>query len=143
MNAERRLKCAAFQTKYLWHFRIFCEGYVECLRGCAFRQQLCHDHQPLIAGVFFIIFPAAGGKGQNGIFLGECYVLDIQPVFPRNRFKEAGEIISRWIGRNIIEFNIRDEQRSDLKKSYPRRQPRNRYTGSPAQNLRPYSDRAW
>lgn len=100
---------------YSGHFRIFCEGYVERLRGYAFRQQLCHDHQPLIAGVFFIIFPAAGGKGQNGILLGEGYALEIQPVFPRNRFKEAGEIISRGIGRNIIEFNIRDEQRSDLK----------------------------
>ena len=109
---------AAFQyCKVIWfyksgHFRIIHKGYAEILCGCALRQQLRHDHEPLVAGIGLVILPAAGGKGQDGIFLGEGHTVKIQPVFPRNRLKEAGQIISRGIRRNIVKANIRDEQRS-------------------------------
>ena len=37
---------------------------------------------------------AAGGEGQDGIFLREGHTVKIQPVLPRNRLKEACEVIS-------------------------------------------------
>ena len=37
---------------------------------------------------------AAGGEGQDGIFLGEGHTVKVQPVLPRNRLKEACEVIS-------------------------------------------------
>ena len=101
-------KCCSFLF-VLGHFRIIHKGYAELLRGRPLRQQLCHDHKPLIAGVGLVILPAAGGKGQDGIFLGEGHTVKIQPVFPCNRLKEAGEVISRGVRRNIVKANIRDE----------------------------------
>ena len=79
----------------LGHFRTIHKGYAELLCGCALRQQLCHDHQPLIAAVSLVILPAAGGEGQNSIFLGEGHAIKVKPVFPRNRLKEAGQIIQK------------------------------------------------
>ena len=104
-------KCCSFLF-VLGHFRIIHKRHAKLLCGCALRQQLRHDHQPLVAGIGIVILPAAGGKGQDGIFLGEGHTVKIQPVFPRNRLKEAGQIISRGIRRNIVKANIRDEQRS-------------------------------
>ena len=106
---------AAFQyCKVIWfyksgHFRIIHKRYAELLCGCALRQQLRHDHQPLVAGIGLVILPAAGGEGQNGIFLGEGHAIKVKPVFPRNRLKEAGQVISRGIRCNIVKTNIRDE----------------------------------
>ena len=90
-------------------FGILRKGHCELLRRSALRQQLCHDHKPLIAAVGLVILSAAGGEGQYGILLGEGHAVKIQPVFPCNRLKEAGELISRGIGRNIVKANIRDE----------------------------------
>ena len=101
-------KCCSFHFAS-GHFRTIHKGYAELLRGRALRQQLCHDHKPLIAAVGLVILSAAGGEGQDGIFLGEGHAVKIQPVFPCNRLKEAGQIISRGIRRNIVKANIRDE----------------------------------
>ena len=106
---------AAFQyCKVIWfyksgHFRIIHKGYAELLRSRSFRQQLRHDHEPLVVGIGIVILPAAGGKGQDGIIFGESHAVKVKPVFPCNRFKEADQIISRGIRRNIVKANIRDE----------------------------------
>ena len=52
--------------------------------------------------------------GQDGIFLGEGHTIKVKPFFPRDRLKEAGQIISLGIGCNIVKTNISDEQRGDL-----------------------------
>ena len=63
-------KCCSFLF-VLGHFRIIHKRHAELLCSCALRQQLRQDHQPLVAGIGIVILPTAGGKGQNGIFLGE------------------------------------------------------------------------
>ena len=65
----------------LRHFRIIHKGYAELLCSYALRQQLRHDHQPLVAGIGIVVLPAAGGKGQDGIFLGEGHTVKIQQFF--------------------------------------------------------------
>lgn len=78
---------AAFQyCKVIWfyksgHFRIIHKRHSELLCSCALRQQLRHDHKPLVAGIGIVILPAAGGKGQDGIFLGESHAVKVKPVF--------------------------------------------------------------
>ena len=52
--------------------------------------------------------------GQDGIFLGEGHAIKVKPFFPRDRLKEAGQIISLGIGCNIVKTNISDEQCGDL-----------------------------
>ena len=101
-------KCCSFHFAS-GHFRTIHKGYAKLLRGCTLWQQLRHDHKPLIAAVGLVVLPASGGKGQDGIFLGEGHAVKVKPVFPRNRLKEAGQIISRRIRRNIVKANIRDE----------------------------------
>ena len=68
-------KCCSFLF-VLGHFRIIHKGHSEVLRGCALWQQLCHGHKPLIAAVGLVVLPAAGGEGQNGIFLGEGHTVN-------------------------------------------------------------------
>ena len=63
----------------------------KCLRRCALWQQLRHDHKPLIAAVGLVVLPAASGKGQDGIFLGEGHAVKIQPVFPLHGLEEERE----------------------------------------------------
>ena len=57
-------------------FGILRKGHCELLRRSALRQQLCHDHKPLIAAVGLVVLSAAGGEGQNGIFLGEGHTVN-------------------------------------------------------------------
>ena len=101
-------KCCSFHFAS-GHFRIIYKRHAELLCGCTIRQQLRYDHQPLIACIGIVILSSAGGEGQDGIFLGEGHAVKVKPVFPRNRLKEAGQIISRGIRRNIVKANIRDE----------------------------------
>ena len=68
-------KCCSFLF-VLGQFGILHKRHAELLCGCALRQQLCHDHKPLIAAVGLVVLPAAGGEGQNGIFLGEGHTVN-------------------------------------------------------------------
>ena len=61
-------KCCSFLF-VLGHFRILHKGHSEVLRRCALRQQLRHDHKPLIAAVGLVVLPAAGGERQEGVLL--------------------------------------------------------------------------
>lgn len=88
------------------HFRLLHRLDGKCLFRGTLRQQLRHEDEPLVAGIVLIVLPAAGGEGQDGIFLGEGHAIKVKPVFPRNRLKEAGQIISRGIGCNIVKTNI-------------------------------------
>ena len=82
------------------------EMMAKLLRRCALRQQLCHNHKPLIAAVGLVVLPAAGGEGQEGIPLGEGHTVNIQPVFLLHGLEELGELAPHGSGVNIVEANV-------------------------------------
>ena len=96
------------------HRRLGGQAHSEVLRRCALRQQLRHDHQPLVAGILHVVLPAAGGQRQDGILLAEGHAVKRQPVLLLHLPEEAGELLTREVRRNIVEADVRDEAGRDL-----------------------------
>ena len=110
---EYSLGITNYMIMFLGHLRIGGEMYTKILRYCALRQQFRHDHKPLVTGIFHVVLPTAGGKGQDGVLLAEGYAVKRQLVLFHHLLKEVCQLLACGVGRNVVKLNVCDQASCD------------------------------